>query len=773
MDLTAFYSQFRDEVVENHRVIGDGLLTLEDAALPLDERRAAIDRVFRAMHTVKGSARLLGIETVGAVAHTCEHALMDLRDGRRAMNRPLTDALLRGADIVLELVHTVVDGRQPTVDVQEQLAALEAALAPSTPVAPPAVANDPVAAPSAAPATPPAPTAVPPAPPAIPAAPAAPTAPAAVPPAAPATRQRRAAGHQTIRVRVDRLDALLNIAGELAIGRQTRVAHLDALAQLEDLVAQQQRSIAQLEQELGRLRFSPSQRADLDTRLEKIGALGQQIDGVATRQNQRFAQYASHTTQLVEDFEQEVISARLLPIANAFAHLPRAVRELARDLGREVTLTLEGEHTELDRKVIEALGDPLTHLVRNALDHGIEPPDERQRCGKPATGTITIAAQTLGSSALVTIRDDGRGMDPRRLRESAVRKGLVDQATAASMTDQESLELIFVPGFSTAQMITDISGRGVGMDVVRTSIVELGGQVQLTSQVGVGTSVTLVLPLTLVTTRVLLIELGADMFAVPAASCHASIWVYPDRLRTVEGRAMVELSDGELVPLVHLERLLGLPTERALDQRRHPALVVGSGRKMAVLVDRLIDERDAMIKPLGALLEGERRFGGAFQLGDGRLALMINVALLVQQMRGATLASGTMRAARAPRARRLLVTDDSFATRELVRSILTTAGYDVTTAVDGQDAVEKLRVSQFDLLMSDIEMPRLDGFSLAERVRGELGIAEMPIVLMTSLATEDHKRRGLHVGAQAYIVKSQFSQGSLLDIIHQLLGEAA
>jgi two-component system chemotaxis sensor kinase CheA len=572
-----------------------------------------------------------------------------------------------------------------------------------------------------------------------------------------------------VRVRVDRLDKLLNLAGELTVGRQSHAVHLQALEELADLITQQERALITLESELRRLRFSQSQRESLDGYVNGMLNAGDRAGRIIKAQLERFGQYAAHSAQLVEDLEQEVMAVRLLPIGTLFGNLPRAVRELAGDLGREVALVLEGETTELDRKVIEALSDPLVHLLRNAVDHGVESPEERERAGKPRQATLTISAQALGSSAQVTVRDDGRGMDPKRLREAAVRKGLLSADAAALLSDQEAVELVFTPGFSTAQLITDVSGRGVGMDVVRTNIVELGGQVQIESRLGLGTTITLVLPLTLVTTRVLLVETGEHLFGVPASGCQGSIWVYPERIRTVEGRAMVD-HDGVLVPVVRLDALLEIGEARPLGHRRVPALLLGAAKRpLAVLVDRMVDEREVVVKPLGALLEGQRRYSGAIQLGDGRLALLLNPLSLTQMTRGTALAAPSARDS-APRRQRLLVTDDSFATRELIRSILHSAGYDVTTAVDGLDALDKLRAGSYELVVSDVEMPRVDGFTLTSRIRTELSLAELPVIIMTSLASEQHRRRGLEVGAQAYIVKSQFNQSNLLETIRQLLG---
>ncbi len=770
MDLTAFYSQFRDESGENIRAVNEGLMALEGADLSPDERRAQIDAVFRAMHTIKGSARLLGFEQIGRIAHTCEHILSAVREGRRELDRALADDLLRGGDAILELVYAAIDGRPTTVDVEALTLTLgrsshktseEDAPAQPTeaPVQPPS-SPDPAQPVAAAPA-PASPIAV------------APTLPrpAALMPTNGPAKSARASVRQTIRVRVDRLDRLLNLAGELAVGRQIQALHLQSLEEIETLIAHQERTLLALDHELKQLRFSTAQREALGNHINGILNTGDRANRLIRAQIERFGQHVGHAAQLVEDLEQEVMAARLVPVSTIFTNLPRAVRELSHISDKEILLVLEGETTELDRKAIEALNDPLLHLIRNAVDHGIEAPEERESAGKPRQGEIRVTARALGSSAHITIQDDGRGMNPQKLRETAIRKNLISPEAASVLTDQEAIELVFLPGFSTAQFITDISGRGVGMDVVRTNISELGGRIQIQSQIGAGTTTTLIVPLTLVTTRVLLAEVGEHTFGLPATGCSGSIWVYPDQVRTIEGRAMLP-HEGRFASLLRLADLLDVAGAQPFPSKhRTPAILIGSAqRPLAVLVDRLVDEREVVVKPLGPLMEGQRRYSGAIQIGDGRLVLMLNPVTLAQMARGMTLAAPVARNDAARRHSRLLVADNSFTTRELIRSILQSAGYDVMTAVDGFDALDKIRVNAFDLVVSDVEMPRVDGFQLTSQIRNELGLADLPVVIVTSLASEAHKRRGLEVGAQAYIVKSQFDQGNLLETVRQLLG---
>jgi two-component system chemotaxis sensor kinase CheA len=731
MDLAAFHQQFREEAAENVRVLQDGLLALETEA-GAGQRQATVDRIFRAMHTIKGSARVLGFEPISRLAHALEHLLGELRQERRVFDRPLADALLRGGDAILTLSDAAVAGRAPPLDVEALIASLPASAGATAPPA--------VSAPAAAPPE--------------------------APPVAPASPPR--AARQTVRVRVDRLDRMLNLAGELVVSQQMLVNHADELRALQVAVERQLHALSQLEAELARLRFSPLQRQALDMRLAAAHEAGARASVLVQRQAERFSRHTGQHELLVRDLEQEVMAARLLPIATVFGGLPRAVRDLAQATGKQVRLSLDGETVELDRKVLEAIADPLLHLVRNAVDHGIEMPEQRQAAGKAPQGHLTVRAEAASSEVRVVVADDGRGIDPQQLREQAARRGIISAESAAHLSDHEALELIFAPGFSTASVITDISGRGVGMDVVRQNLAELGGRVEVESQPGLGTSVTLILPLTLVTTRILLVRAGRDSFALPASACQGVVWIDQQQVQSLEGQPIVE-HEGRTVAVRNLAELLGTaaPATTSGAGRTPAVLTGGPQRPVALLVDELLDEREVVVKPLGALLAPQRHFGGAVQLGDGSLVLLLNPVHLMQPGRKAPLD----KPAAAPRVRRLLVADDSFATRELIRSVLQSAGYEVVVAVDGADALEVLRSQPIDLVMSDVEMPRLNGFELITRIRAEREFHHLPVVLVTSLASEEHRRRGLEVGAQAYIVKSQFDQQNLLEVVRRLLGD--
>jgi two-component system chemotaxis sensor kinase CheA len=796
MDLSAFYAQFKEESADNVRTVADGLLVLERTP----DDRATLDGVFRAAHTVKGSARLLGFNDVANLAHAMESLLGAMRATTITLTPVLNDLLLKANDTLLVLATAAGEQRKAEVDPTELINQLEraangetlaAAQAPNA-AAPPSLvdavnADAPPSSPPVAPADEATsvvkPIAVSDVLPqvATPVAAQLPLSPpialeAAPPPTStipPTSRNEAAPAKQraTVRVRVDRLDRLLAVAGELTVGQQADSVHLQSLQQVTMLLGEQQQALQALENELRTLRVRTHERRSLLHQMDELRTQASELSYVLRIQQEAYTRRSAAHALLVDELEAEVFAARLVPVATVFATLPRAIRELARSLNKQVELELKGEETEADRKVLDALSDPLLHMVRNAVDHGLEPSNERVATGKSPTGHITIAAVADHGQIRIAVSDDGRGMDPVKLRAAAVRKGLLDGKAAAALSDVEALDLIFAPGFSMSPIITDVSGRGVGMDVVRSRMVELGGQVLVESIVGVGTTITLVLPVSLMTSQVLLVTAGKQVWAVPSRSCHGVLRLDRDNVHRVDGQPLLQ-HEGRTLPVVALTDLLDLAgASQTIGPRSH-ALIIGASRPIAVLVDQLVDEREVVVKPLGPLLGSHPLAAGVAPLPDGSLAVVLSTQGLAQ--RGRRVRQTSVVPKRKERMHRLLITDDSFTTRELLRSILQSAGYDVTTAMDGQDALEKLRADGgFDLVVSDVEMPRLDGFGLTASIRTDQDLTHLPVIIVTSLHSDEHKRQGIMAGAQAYIVKSQFDQSNLLAAIRDLLGGAS
>ena len=461
----------------------------------------------------------------------------------------------------------------------------------------------------------------------------------------------------------------------------------------------------------------------------------------------------------------------MLPVATLFQAFPRMARDLARDRGKEVAVAVDDGGTEVDRSVLEQVKDPLVHLVRNCVDHGLERPDVRAAAGKPRAGRISLRARQRGDTLLVEVADDGAGIDPARVRATAVERGLLSAEAAAELPDREALGLIFRSGFSTSPVVTDLSGRGVGLDVVREHVDRLHGSIDVASDVGDGTTMSLSVPLSVSTMHCLLLEAGGQTFALPVTGVERIVRVAAGQVQRAEGRQAVQV-DGRPVVLASLAEVMGLgpPAQGQDPDAKRPVIVAaGQGRRVGLLVDRLERTQELVVKSLPAPLVRVRHVAGATILGSGRAGLILSSADLIASVERAEGASaGAAGTALAP-APTILVAEDSITTRTLEKSILEGAGYRVRVASDGAEAWRLLQEAGCDLLLTDVEMPGMGGFELTTRVRADQRLRDLPVVLVTSLDSDTDRDRGVSAGADAYVVKGAFDQERLLDTLRRLL----
>ena len=523
-------------------------------------------------------------------------------------------------------------------------------------------------------------------------------------PAAPAPAAGTSAP-RTLRVAADRVDRLLDAVGETVLHRR-RLEHL-----------------------LGR-----------DT-LEADQRLSEEID---------------RGDVLLDELQDAVVRMRTLPLASIVGTFPRAVRDIATKVGREVRLELTGVETQLDRVILDGISETLVHLLRNAVSHGIEPPAERAAQGKPREGTIELSAQARGDRVAVTVADDGRGV--------------AEELLARAEREGSLVEVLARAGFSTAEEVDELSGRGVGLDAVKRHVESLGGSLDVWSRPGEGTAVTLLLPLTLSLLHVLLFDRGGQTYGLPLASVLEA--VTPERSSLLGGSASIELR-GESIPLADLAAVVGASAAPLPD--RAPAVVVtSSGNHVALAVDAVTGEQETVVKPLGTLLSAVPGYLGAAILADGRAALVLDAAHVTREgAAGLTAPPAAAQgepatAAAATEAPRVLVVDDQFTVRELQRTILEAAGYPVETAKDGREALDRIRRGGIDLVLTDLEMPEMDGLELLAALRGDEATASLPVVIVTSRGTEEDRRRGAEAGADAYVVKAEFDQQTLLDTVRRL-----
>ncbi|MEA3331979.1 MAG: response regulator [Pseudomonadota bacterium] len=487
---------------------------------------------------------------------------------------------------------------------------------------------------------------------------------------------------------------------------------------------------------------------------------------------------------LVDDLLDRVKDIAMLPIETLFSPMPRMVRELARELGKKIEFEFFGGAIEVDRRVLEEMKDPIIHLLRNAVDHGLESSETRAAAGKGPVGRVLCTiSQSDGASIDITIVDDGQGIDCEKVKKKAVALGLLGQETASSMSEEGLLDLIFNSGFSTSSIITEISGRGLGMAIVREKIENLGGRIGVTTRVGAGTTFAIHLPVSIAVCRGIRVIVAEREFVFPSLKVERVLRVEKKSLRTVEGRATI-VDEGRVLLLTDLAALLGLKPKGGKTRENRDELsvvVVGSGdRRQALLIDEILGEQEILVKGLGRQLLKVPHVAGATILGSGKVVPILNVSDIIENS-GGRRSVGLLDDSRGDDQsevsdepllksdRHLLVVDDSITSRMLLQNILEAADYQVTTAVDGLAGLTILKGGEFDLVVSDVEMPRMDGFGLTESIRNDEKLGDTPVVLVTSLSSGEDRERGVAAGANAYIVKGEFDQNNLLEVIERLL----
>ena len=473
-------------------------------------------------------------------------------------------------------------------------------------------------------------------------------------------------------------------------------------------------------------------------------------------------------TNLLDDMKKVL----MFPFSSLLEILPKIVRDLSRESGKKIDLTISGEEIEIDRRILEKMKDPLVHLVRNCIDHGIETPAERKAKGKPLRGTIRIAVLPRDDKVELTVADDGGGIPLDGVRSALLKLGTPSVDKAVELGDPELLASVFQSGISTSPIITEISGRGLGLAIVREKVEKLGGTVAVESAPDSGTTFRIVLPLTVATFRGILVRLGERLFVLPTMYVARVVRVAPDDIKSVESRETISL-DGALVSLARLAKVLELPEsngETASPDLLPVVLLAATDTCIAFQVDEVLGEQEVLLKGLGPQLSRVRNVAGATVLGNGRVAPILNVTdLLSLAVRSAAFSSRRVAGTEAERPHSVLVVEDSITTRILLKNILESSGYSVAMAVDGLDGFTKLKSGAFDIVVSDVDMPRMNGFELTAKIRADSEYGDLPVVLVTALASREDRERGIDAGANAYIVKSSFDQSNLLEVMGKLV----
>ncbi len=742
-----------------------GLLHLEKN--PLDQ--AKLEQLLRETHSLKGDSRMLGVKDVETLTHQMEDILGAVKRGERVFIPRIFDCLYLGLDAIRKIATEAVTGQASGVSVFHVLAQLmgadsddalteehretrhqvNGAASAQTLVEQP-VAEESTAQTSESP-----------------------------PPAADVLAQVSEYQIDTIRVESHKLDKLLTQASELAVTKGQigdRVAEIDQLLALWEEWNREaftsRLTYDELERRLQTPELQPLQNFYnlVETRLEQLGSLLNQLRNTTSEDNAKLEAVAN-------ELESGIHSLRLLPFSTIFSLFPRTVRDLAKQQGKDVNLQIEGGDTNVDKRILEEMKDPLLHLLRNAIDHGIETPQERQNRGKSPTATIRLRGYQTGSSVGIEVIDDGRGLDVAAIKQAAMQRGIRSPQELAQMSTAEIQALIFAPGFSTRTAVTEISGRGVGLDVVRANVERLKGNIQVEFTPGKGCLFRITLNSSLATTDALIVQLAQRPYAIPVSFVEAMQLVSPQEIFANQGNQTLPFQ-GESVSVTWLADLLGLPVKaptstKALHaaSKTIPCIILRIGsERLALLVDTILEQQDIVLKPQSQLLKRIRNISGATILGTGEVCMVLNPPDLFKSARKA-IASVTVKelTEQAQVKQKILLVEDSIPIRTQMKRILESAGYDVTAAVDGEDGFNKLRAGAFAAVVSDVQMPNLDGLGLAAKIRQFQEYNDLPVILVTTLASEEDKRQGHQAGANAYITKGDFDQGVLLDTLRRLI----
>ncbi len=753
---------FKAESEEHLTQLDHGLIALEKQPNDLE----LVKEMNRVVHTLKGAARVFGFVEVQDIAHRLEDIFDEVAKQRIAFSPLVSERIFKGIDTIRILLEMIVQNKTVDMDLSHLCGDLEECISEKQGALTPRKRGRGHQKREKGK-----------------------TSRQETPPAECREGERKqgkiadgvdetelpALSTQTeeyIRVPLSKVDKLLYLVGEVVINKmRTSAINADA-KRLSKLSKQLQKGIISLNEAIKK--EFPSHHEEVIKLLSQNDALAGKLKEHTLRLCDQIAMESFQLDPVIDEMQNMIKEIKMIPLSTIFKGFPRMVRDISLQQGKEVDLAISGEETELDKKVIDGIKTSLVHLLRNCIDHGIEEPEVRVAAGKPRHGAIKVSAFQKADNVVIEVEDDGRGLDLDQIKQTALKKRLISDLELESMTDKEIMNLIFMNAFSTSSSVTEISGRGMGLDIVRRDILRLKGQVLLDTQKEKGTKFTLVLPLTIAIIQVLLVKAQDMLFALPMPYMLECVKFNMNEVSTLEGRMSIQIRE-QIVPLVRLDEVLGLPPPKQEEAAKKESLAVimaSLDRRIGFVVDEIVGEEEAFIKSLGKHLGKVKNVSGAIIMPTGQVVVVLDTADLIDH----SAVSRSPDARRKPvskakrKEKRILVVEDAFSTRELEKSILETHGYFVDTAVDGLDALDRVTNSRYDLIVSDIEMPRMDGFKLCETLKKNDEYKDIPIVMVTSLQKEEDKRRGIEIGAAAYLVKSAFDQMNLLDTIERLVG---
>ena len=741
---------FRVEAEEHIRELTSGLIELEKA--PKTEKTSElIEKIFREAHSLKGASRSVNMKDVESICQILENIFEELKNERISLTAEQYDLIHKAIDNILKMISStgtkipkgnrelikqlqsitevVQSNKINEVDTREVKKTFEeSATAPSE-------SGSPAAAESSA--------------------------------------EERLVQIETVRIPTAKLDPLFLQAEQLI---QSKIASVQRTTEMKTL----NNFIDSWKKESRKWDYRRSTNDGLqlkeiiDWNNEKLSELEIQTTSLihAVENDQR------SLGRMIDDHLEAMKNILMLPVSSIIEGFPKFIRDLARSQGKEAELIVHGKEIEVDKRILEELKDPLIHLIRNCIDHGIKKHAGEKQLSEQSHGKVTLSFNATESRHLeIIISDKGVGVDIDKVRKAAIKAGVVDKDSLENLNSQETLMLIFQSGVTTSQMITDISGRGLGLAIVREKVEKLGGSVSVESQPDSGTTFHLLLPLTLATFRGIIVRLGELLYALPTIHVERAVRVNREEIKTVENKETIVI-DGKLLTVVNLRNALGISNENnsASNKKDNSGefiqllVLVHAEKRIAFIVDEILEECQILVKELGKQLNRVRNISGATVIGSGKVVPVINVSDLMKSAGKVSAAKVITSERKTPeKIYKLLVAEDSITSRTLIKNILESAGYSVETSVDGVDAFTKALVGKFDLIVSDVDMPRMNGFELTAKIRKDKKLDELPVVLVTALESREDREHGIDVGANAYIVKSSFDQSNLLDVIKKLL----
>ncbi|MBI3583042.1 MAG: hybrid sensor histidine kinase/response regulator [Nitrospinae bacterium] len=718
---------FKIEAGEHLQRLSDGLLCLEKE--PKDN--ATLEEVFREAHSLKGAARMVGVVDVEIISHKLEDILGAVKKGEMALSPEVVDSMLKALDTIRNLIHEAVTGEAAGVDVTKILDFGLGILDLKPEIEKSKFQNlkskiDEFQIPKST------------------------------------IEEFRI---ETIRVDTKMLDALMTQTGELTVTKahiSSRIPEIDEIIEIAEELEKRSAEFGVRSAEL---------KSKLQNLKSKIGGDSSRLDFISDR------------------IDEGIRKIRMIPLTTIFNLYPKMVRDMTRQQSKDVNLIIEGEDVVADKRIVEEMKDPLMHIIRNSIDHGIEKPEDRERLGKPRTGTIKLKGMQTASNVVIEVSDDGKGLDIEAVKQAAVKRNIYSEAELSGMTKAQIESLIFQSGISTSSFVSDVSGRGVGLDVVRTNVERLKGNITLESFPNAGCRFRIKLPVTVSTMRVLIAAFGGRRYAIPVEYVEMSRMITRDDIFTVAGRQTVKI-DSQPISVARLKELLEVrnaefgmrneelklnnPASHSTLRTPHsafPCIILSvNNERMGLIVDDLIDEQEVILKPQSAILKSVRNVSGATLLATGEVCMVLNPNDMLKALRRQEAPTPPeIPAEKEIKKKTILLVEDSIVTRTQERRILEGAGYKVVIAVDGMDALNKLSSQSFDALVSDIIMPNMDGLTLTEKIRKDTKYKELPVILVTTLSSDEDRKKGMDVGANAYIDKPAFDQKAFLEIVERLI----